>query len=125
MSHSEETLPADVAEEGGVALSIEPAPETSPSPSEEDSGLKTPAEWAEVCGHTDPKGVRLFDPVDVSKFRRWVFVATSVHEGWGSSKADDVQMSREAYEAAVNAAMGVSIGRSSPVSEAVASQSEA
>ena len=95
----------------------------SPAVAEGDGGAlspaekKTPAEWAQEFGHVDA-GLRV-EPVygavlakgaDRSKLQGWIFKAAAAKAGWGTRVAEDVQLTREDYEAAVSAALDAPLG---------------
>lgn len=105
MSEHEE-LPADAEEAGGVLFQETPDPEPPTK--------RTPAQWAKECGHVDPdpKQAKLGLLISADKFRSWIFAAAKAKNGWGASVPEDCLLTREQYEAAVDAAMSVSIGGS-------------
>lgn len=83
--------------------------------------LRTPDEWATALGHTNPTFVSEAKPGEVlaprpegrppaGSLKRWVFLATAAHHGWGTKLPIDQRITREAYEKAVETAMGVSLG---------------
>lgn len=101
---TESKKPSAIAEGTGGAMS--PAPETKP----QSTAHKTPAEWAVELGHVDPVVKKTAKnpagAVNAELCKAWIFAATSVHAGWGTRMGDDVLLTREQYEQAVEAAMG-------------------
>lgn len=81
--------------------------------------LRTPAEWAEVFGHTDPTFESSAKPGEVyvpkqrpqaGSLKRWIFLATAAHEGWGTKLPIDGLITSDAYEKAVASAMDLPLG---------------
>lgn len=88
----------------------EPAPEpaTDPAPLAA-SVTKTPREWALERGHFNAKPKGSIRP-GAKTMCAWIYDSTKVHAGWGKRSAADVQLTGEQYDAAVNAALNVSLG---------------
>jgi hypothetical protein len=109
---------------GALPVVDAPAPDLPPpAPAPPSDGRKTPEEWALELGHVDPGLVP--DPQDPKMFgvvlpkvrtgnstdmRSWMFRAAKQREGWGTTKAIDVRLTREEYLAAVDGAIGISVG---------------
>jgi hypothetical protein len=88
---------------------------------EEAPSLRTPDEWAIAFEHTNPTFVSEAKPGEVyaprpegrppaGSLRRWIFLTTAAHHGWGTKLPIDQRITREAYEKAVESALGVSLG---------------
>lgn len=86
----------------------EPAPEPAPPPPAA-AVTKTPREWALERGHFNARPKGSIRP-GAKTMRAWIYDSTKVHAGWGKRTAADVQLTGEQYDAAVNAALNVSLG---------------
>jgi len=87
----------------------EPAPEPAPPPLAADDGRKTPKEWSLVRGHFNAKPKGTIRP-GAKTMRAWIYDSTKVHAGWGKRVAADVRLTGDQYDAAVDAALNVSLG---------------
>lgn len=101
------TLP-DMNEFESEASAPEALPEPEPPPAAA-SATKTPREWAAERGHFNAKPKGSIRP-GAKTMRAWIYDSTKVHAGWGKRTAADVQLTGEQYDAAVNAALNVSLG---------------
>lgn len=104
---TESKKPAAAADGTGGAMSSLEKPAAFAPP--EGSKFLTPADWSVVMGHVDPTVEKTTKnpagAVNAELCKAWIFAATKVHAGWGTRVADDVLLSREQYEKAVNDAM--------------------
>lgn len=102
MTESKKPAPAAADANGGAMSPYRESPSdiTLPEPPK----YLTPQAWAEELGHVDPV-VRPGGRANAEECRGWIFAAAKVHAGWGTRLADDVLLSKDQYEKAVDAAM--------------------
>lgn len=86
----------------------ESAPEPAPPPLAAGE-TKTPKEWSLVRGHVNAKPKGTIRP-GAKTMRAWIYDSTKVHAGWGKRVAADARLTGEQYDAAVDAALNVSLG---------------
>lgn len=103
--------PPDMNEAEPVeAMPEAPPPEPAPEPAPLAAGeTKTPKEWSLVRGHVNAKPKGTIRP-GAKTMRAWIYDSTKVHAGWGKRVAADVRLTGEQYDAAVDAALNVSLG---------------
>lgn len=82
-----------------------PPPAAAKAPAVE---RRTPAQWAAERGHVNAKPKGSIRP-GARTMRAWIYDSTKVHAGWGKRVAADVQLTGDEYDAAVNAAVNVTL----------------